>query len=191
MNTKYLVAIFLIGLLATVTGCSLNKINKNVNVLPGLFGNNLKTLDTEFQKLEVGISKEEVGKRGFDLSKSNIECYKGPEAMKYILGTERNDPGVSTATEIQEYAEAIRPYESCLIFYKKVRAVKDRFYFSKRNSKSNGVDFVYIISFKNEKVFDFRKIQISKNEKSSEKSFGGNILDSIISNGVSAARRAF
>lgn len=135
------------------------------------------------------ITKEKARRAGFDCETQNAQCFQGADAMRFVLGTDKNDPRAANSKDLDEYVQAIKVYEAWVFPHKKVKTEKSRWFFSSRKSPTKGTEAVYILIFKEEALFDMRFAERKINELEKESSFGGNVLEAIIGAGFSAGKK--
>ena len=175
-----------------LTGCSigLNTKTKEVKVSTGVFGGDINKMRQSIANLQQSIGtiyKEDVRKHGWDFSRDNVDCRRGPEAMPLIVGDIKNTVNLSTAEKIETYAKAVDEYEACKFPESKVKSEKDRWFWSKNKGKTRGSEIAFVIVLKNGILFSAKETNTKyRNETEVEKSFGGNILETIIGAGISA-----
>lgn len=172
----------------------LNTKTKEVSVSTGLFGGNVQKMAEAInylQEKEVGkITKADVQKLGFNFKAKNIECLQGPDAMPLIVGDVKNNADLSSVEKIEASAKAADAFEACKLPEFKVKSKKDRWFWSTNKGKTEGVERAFVIVFKNGVLFSAKETKNKyRNESEAEKSFGGNILETIINTGMSAGKR--
>ena len=178
-----------------LTGCSigLNTKTKEVRVSTGVFGGDIDKMRQSIADLQYGIGrmqKDDVRKTGWDFSRNNVDCRRGPEAMPLIVGVTQNTVDLSTAEKIESYAKAVNEYEACKFIELKIKSEKDRWFWSKNKGKTKGPENSFVIVFKNGILFSAKETNTKhRNETEVEKSFGGNVLETIINTGISAGRK--
>lgn len=186
----------LIGILSIfLAGCSigLNTKTKEVSVSTGLFGGNVQKMTESInylQEKEVGkMTKADVQKLGFNFKAKNVECLRGPDAMPLIVGDVKNNADLSSVEKIEASAKAADAFEACKFPEFKIKSKKDRWFWSTNKGKTEGQERAFVIVFKNGILFSAKETHNKyRNEIESEKSFGGNILETLIGTGISAGR---
>jgi len=165
---------------------------KEKHVTTGLFGGNAQKMADSVQAIRVGIgtmTMKEVSNAGFDFNAENVECKQGAAAMPLIVGNVQNVVDLSTAEKIDAYAKTLSAYQTCLFPEYRIKSQKPRFYLSESKEKTKGQETAYLIVFKNGILFDAREItRKKKNESESEKSWGGNAIETLIGLGASGMK---
>ena len=71
-----------------------------------------------------------------------------------------------------------------------MKSKKDRWFFSKNKGKTKGPEITFVISFKNGVLLSAREDTARyRDEPEIEKSFGGNVLETLMGIGMSAGKR--
>ena len=176
-------------------GCSigLNTKTKKIEVSTGLFGGDVQKMRESIKYLETRAGtmiKDEVSKMGWDHSKKNVECFRGPSAMPLVIGDVKNNADLSSEEKIADNAKAANAFEACKFPEFKVKSEKDRWFWSKNKGKTSGPEIVFVIVYKNGVLFSAREDRGRyRDEPEEERSFGGNILETIIGAGMSFGRK--
>lgn len=183
-------ASFLAVMAILLGGCGINTSMREKITTTGIFKDNVSAIKKALGELRVGMTKTEVGKAGFDLESKNVQCLQGSQAMPFVLGDVKNTLDLSTPEKLENYAKMIASYEACLFPHIVQRTEKTRWFFSDDGGKTKGTELVFVVIFKDQKLF---KTEISqerrKDEIDREKSFGGNVLENLLGAAVSAGRR--
>jgi len=184
--------IALLGLvLLAVSGCAIiNTAIKEKRVTTGIFNDDLKVIRQKFAELKVGMTKEEVRNAGFSFENKNVQCLQGSQAMPYVIGDAKNNLDLSTPEKFESYAKMIASYEGCVFPHQDLRTEKARWFLSNDDGKTEGLELLFVVVFKDGRLF--RNPEISGREREEverEKSFGGNVLENLLGTAASMGRR--
>lgn len=178
-----------------ISGCSmgLNTKTKEMEISTGIFGGDIQKMRQSVVNLQSGrgiMTKEDVRKAGWNFNAKNVKCFRGPSAMPLIVGDVKNNADLSTVEKIEANAKAADAFEACGFPEFKVKSKKDRWFFSKNKGKTKGPEITFVISFKNGVLLSAREDTARyRDEPEIEKSFGGNVLETLMGIGMSAGKR--
>lgn len=181
---------FLASTLVFIAGCGINTVRKEKIVLTGIYGDDKAKIEENLKQLRPGMTKEEVVRVGFNLQAKNVQCVRGAAAMPYIVGDVKNTVDLSDETKIDAYAKTVSAYEACLVPHQKIVTEKSKWYFADDGGKTKGSDELYLIAFKNNKLYDAYPLSKKvRDEIDRESSWGGNVIDGVIGGAISATKR--
>ena len=181
-------------ILVFIGGCAtINIKTKEVDVSTGVFGGNIAKMRESIKYLQTQkgkMTKEEVREAGWDCYRKNVQRFSGPSAMPLVVGDVKNTADLSSEEKIEASANAANAFEACKFPELKVKSKKDRWFLSKNKGETRGSEMAFVIIFKNGALFNAREDTARlRDEPEVEKSFGGNVLETLFGIGISAGKK--
>ncbi len=158
-------------------------ITEKSRINTGLFDGDLKKLSEAYEQLEkLELSKatqKDVEAIGFNLVAPNVERVPGPASFRRIFGDTVFQNAIGDAKNAATLLSEMQHYRAYFVPYKDITTYTDRYYFSTKESLSQGDDLLIMMFFKNGTLFyrDYRYVKIDSKE--STHAFGQGVLDII------------
>jgi hypothetical protein len=167
---------------------------KTTELKTGAFNNDFEKMFDSYKSLDdlngAKIERKTVEKLGFDFNAKNVERVPGITAFRRIFSDAALQHVLTDPNKFGELLQEMNSYYAYFIPFRGVKTVEDRFYFSRKNTVSEGNDLLIVFVFKREKngdyllFHDYNYVKIDSRE--STYAFASGLIDVIKNYGGAA-----
>lgn len=133
-----------------IFGCTFTE--KSVNK-PKMFDGDFEKLKALYEKIRPDFTTwQQLVQMGFAFEDSNIEVFAGARAFKFIFGEDVFQGAARARGELDQLLDQLNLYRAVIIPHRDIKVVRDRIYFTSRETFSQGHDARFILLFQGEMV---------------------------------------
>ncbi len=153
----------------TVTQTDINK--------TGMFDDDINKLLVAYDKIRPGQKGSEIQALGFNFEAKNVKQMPGPKAMVALFGPNVFQSALMDHSRLDKLLEELNHYKLVQIPFRDIVSIKDRFYFSRKESTRAGQDLVIRLVFRDDALVYRDKEYHKIDEKLSDYAFAEGFLE--------------
>lgn len=149
----------------------------------GLFENDCKKMLDAFELVKAdeknGATLEDLEKIGFSLDAPNVRRRSGIEGMKAVFGEQYFDTAGRDPNSAKPQFSVLGKYRMLTFPFKDIVTTEDRFYFSTKNTDTEGKDVALLFVLEDDKVIYKAAEVVNIDKHESEHAFAEGLLNFI------------